>query len=181
MSTKTMIYDDIETALNTILKGTVKDIQHIAIWNNQLANDPQERSYNTPAVFIDFGEILWEESKIAGTNAGALSATGQTEEQEGIMIFTLHQVFKTLKNETLSFTETEAIVQKIYYVIQNLQGANKSVYNPCIRIAERTDPDHDGIIDYTADFSMRVAQCGQSINSTEVDTGIIDIEIEAIT
>lgn len=180
MSAKLDIYNDIDTALKGITTNNVRDIKHVAIWNNQIFNEAREKAYNFPAVFVEFTEMLWE-TRLAGSNAGAIASTGQTEEQNGNITVILHVVFSTLKDETYSFPDVDAILDKVYFAIQNLQGANSDSYSPLLRVAERQDIDHDRVIDWQVDFNIqRVVQEGQNNKYTEIGGGLLDLEVEPL-
>lgn len=50
-----IIYNAISAAL-----ANVQGIAHVGLWNNQLAYIEEEQPFDTPAVFIEFGQIDWK-------------------------------------------------------------------------------------------------------------------------
>jgi len=182
MSAKLLIYDDIETALKTLTTDSQPDINTIEIWNNQPLNEKQERSVNYPAVYVQFNQTTWNRTHVAGSNAGASGATGQTEEQQGSLTITLHQVFSKLELTTQAFKDNDIIIDKIYFVIQNLQGSNLTNYTPLLRVSDEQDIDHERVIDEQVTFLVNsIVQPGQGINFVQVSGGTIDVSTIPIT
>lgn len=180
MSAKVDVYNDIVTALEALVTDTVRDIKTVGFWNNQFTNEGVERSFNFPAVFIEFQETQWIQSSHAGANAGAANATGDTEEQKGNTVIILHIGFSELKNETRSFPVIDVIIEKVYFAIQNLQGANELSYSVLLRSAERQDNNHDRVIDWQMDFTSLLSQFGQNVGFTEVTGGVIELETQPL-
>ena len=167
MSVKLDIFNDIVTAI-----GTIPEIHTVELWNSQLENLKEEIPFNFPAVFIEFADIPWTETKLKPSSLG--SQGNVTKEQNGdTALITLHIAFSQLEDETVSFPLIDPIIDKVYFKIQGLTKEDK--YKPLLRVAERQDTDHERVIDWQMDFNTLIFQCG------ELDTDVKKIDADTIS
>jgi len=160
MSVKLDIFNDIVTAVEAIVDiNSVKVINTVELWNSQLENEDDEKPFNYPAVFIEFGEIPWTSTN---QQPSALGSQGNvTKEQKGEdSLIIIHIAFSQLEDETVSFPIIDAVIDEVYFAIQGLFVDQK--YSPILRVAERQDTDHDRVIDWQMDFVTTMFQCGQA-------------------
>lgn len=171
---KLAIYNDIKTALEAIKVANNPVIEHIGLWNDQFDNEEREFAFNFPALFIEFGTIRWDISSQKPPRAGA---TGNVQkEQKGDKdepsIITLHIGFWQLEDPDASFEIIAPIIDKVYFALQFLTG---DFYQPLLRIEERQDVDHEGVIDWQMDFQTTLQQAG------EADSSLTEIAADDLT
>ena len=184
MSAKLDIFNDIVTAVEAILDNGVRVINTVELWNSQLENESDEKPFNFPAVFIEFGEIPWTSTNQKPSTLGTQGNVNKEQKGGGALI-TLHIAFSQIEDETVSFPIISPIIDKVYFAIQGLTG---EFYKPLLRVAERQDTDHDRVIDWQMDFSALIFQCGEKdADLTEIPGGtitpkiIIDLDIDVTT
>jgi len=166
------IYNDLVSQIEAIVDADGKRvINKVGFWNNQFGNEAVETSFNYPAVFIEFSTIEWD----LKMNAGGFN-TDVSEEQSGLpSVVTLHIGHSHLEDTDISFPLLYAINQQVYFAVQN---SVTSLYGPMLRTSERTDTNHDRVLDWQMDFRVTFAQTGQSINKTEIASDTIAIVLE---
>ena len=170
MSVKLDIFNDIVTAIKTI-----PEIETVELWNSQLENESEEKPFNFPAVFIEFGEIPWTSTNQQPSTLGAQGNVAKEQKGDGALI-TLHIAFSQLENQTISFLIIDPIIEKVYFKIQGLTG---EFYKPLLRVAERQDTDHDRVIDWQMDFNVLMLQCGElDTTLTQIPGGTVDLEVD---
>ena len=173
MSAKLDIFNDIVTAVEAITDNGVRIINTVELWNSQLDNLKAEIPFNFPAVFIEFGEVIWT------TNQKPPSIGPQGDvigEQKGTnSLVTLHMAFSELDDETVSFPIISPKIDKIYFAVQRLSG---EFYSELLRVAERQDIDHERVIDFQMDFLTTIFQCGEKDSSlTQIPGGTVDLDL----
>lgn len=174
MSAKLDIFNDIVTAVKAIVDiNGVRIINTVELWNSQLENLKEEIPFNFPAVFVEFGEVIWT------TNQKPPSLGSQGDivgEQKGIdSLVIIHIAFDPLDDETVSFPIISPKIDKVYFAVQRLSG---DFYSELLRVGERQDIDHDRVIDFQMDFLTTLFQCGEKDKSvTEIPGSTIDLTL----
>ncbi len=174
MSAKLDIFNDIVTKIESIVDtDNIRVINTVELWNSQLENEEEEVPFNFPAVFIEFGEVVWT------TNQKPPSIGPQSDivgEQKGInSLITIHIAFSQLDDETVSFPIISPKIDKVYFAIQRLSG---EFYSELLRVAERQDIDHERVIDFQMDFLTTIFQCGEKDTSViEIPGGTVDLDL----
>ena len=169
MSVKLNIFNDIVTAIKTI-----PEIETVELWNSQLENESEEKPFNFPAVFIEFGEIPWTTTNQQPSALGTQGNVTKEQKGDGALI-TLHIAFSQLENQTISFPIIDPIIEKVYFKIQGLTG---EFYKPLLRVAERQDTDHERVIDWQMDFRSLIFQCGELDSTlTKIPGGTVGVDV----
>lgn len=137
-------------AIQTRIGEAVREINHIAKWNNQTNDESNELPFDFPAVFIGFSSITWNEAATTPYNTN-LAANQQTAD----VTITLYCAFWYKDEETQSFEVYEPIVNKIYEAVNGLQSAN---FTPLNRVSEREDNNHGPVIVWEIDFTTRLTE-----------------------
>jgi len=165
------MFNDIVTAVEAIVDANGKRVVNtVDIWNNQFDNEAIETSFNYPAVLIEFSELEW--SPLAAAGGYNTDATEEQRSKECVMV--LHIGHSHLEHAGTSFSAMHAVNQAVYFAVQNM---NTSLYGPLLRIRERQDTNHGRVIDWQMDFRFTLAQTGQSVNKTEIESGVVQIII----
>lgn len=124
------------TQLKTTLSA-ISGIKHVALWNNQYANESQENAFLYPCVFIQFTPTEFRD------------LTKKVQQQDCTV--TLHIGFESYKDED---TDILTLKQTIYAAIHGLQiGLDNS---KLLRVDERQNFDHSNIQDYEIDFKTTI-------------------------
>lgn len=174
MSVKLDIFNDIVTSVEAIVDiNSIRVINTVELWNNQIEKETEEIPVNYPAVYIEFGEIPWTSTNQPPSTLGPRGDV--TKEQKGInSLITIHIALSQLEDETDSFPIIDAIIDTVYFAIQGLFKNEK--YSSLLRIAERQDIDHGRIIDWQMDFLTTLFQCGQADDTLiKIDGGTITL------
>jgi len=164
------VYNGVKTRLSTI--SSVKTVE---LFNSQYNNEARERVTAYPALFIEFQEVVWAmSSHRAGRNVKKTVDIGNlTHQQKGNMTIVIHIVYQTLKTETDSFAEIDAIVTDVYRALANLE-----ITDDCTglqRASDEQDTDHDGVVVWKTTFTLDVEEKAWN------DTNIVDANIESET
>ena len=152
MRVKLNIFNDIVTGIKNIT-----EIWTVELWNSQLENESEEKPFNCPAVFIEFGEIPWTSTNQQPSTLGEKGNVAKEQKGDGTLI-TLHIALSQLEDETVSFPLLSPIIDKVYFAIQGLTG---EFYKPLLRVAERQDTDHERVIHWQLDFIHLIIQFGE--------------------
>lgn len=131
----------------------------VRLWNNQLNNEARESSFLWPAVFIEFSDIDWED-----THEGV---------QEGDVEVTLHQVYKTLKDEDLALFD---YVCEVHAAVQGFDGEHFTALG---RTEGKQDTNHDGAIDWQTKYDTRVSDGGGYRHNTSPVATITSLVVNA--
>jgi len=163
------VYNGVKTQLSTI--SSVKTVE---LFNSQYNNEIRERVTRYPATLIEFQEVVWAmSSHRAGRNVRKTVDIGNlTHQQKGKMILVIHIVYQTLKTETDSFTEIDAIVTDVYRALANLEITDCTGLQ---RASDEQDADHDGVVVWKTTFTLDVEEKAWN------DTNIVDANIESET
>lgn len=165
MSILKSVYTDIKTAL-----GGITELQHVAIWNNQVNNEEQEDAYNFPAAFIEFSQITWEFMQFNEMLGNT------TPSQKGALVVTLYVAFHELRDETESFTDCLDLVYLIYRTLNGIEGTN---YTPFVRVSERQDTNHDNVLVWQMDFASTIYETNEEdVLVDATDGGETDIALD---
>jgi hypothetical protein len=146
MGAKLELYKSIQTRIGE----AVREINHVAKWNNQTNDEPNELPFDYPAVFIGFSSITWNEPATTPYNTNLAANQQQAE-----VTITLYCAFWYKDEETQSFELYEPIVNKIYEAVNGLQSDN---FTPLNRVAEREDNNHGPVIVWEIDFTTRLTE-----------------------
>lgn len=169
MSSKLVLFN----AIVAKIQADVKEVKTIKLWNSQLDNEPTEKAFNFPGLFVEFGEILWT----THLNPPRIGSEGniQSEQKSDPSIVILHCAFSHLENETISFPKIDPILEKIFFA---MQGLADPCFTPLKREGERQDTDHNRVIDWQMDFSTSFIQAGEPDPDLEqIDAGTLEIDI----
>lgn len=162
------IYTDVVAKLQ--LLKTAKVIKHIAVWNNQISNEGKEDAFNFPAVFLEFSEVTWLETKFVGIQ------TNVSPQQKGVTILTVRIAYHSLKDETEIFTNVLDLIDAVRIALNGTEGTN---YSPLLRSAERHDINHDNVSVWEIDFTCAISEGGESQELIDVtEGGTVDITLE---
>lgn len=55
-----MIRRDIVAHLSQVLQDEVPEVKHVDLWNHNVEFIEQETPWERPAVFVEFGEVVWD-------------------------------------------------------------------------------------------------------------------------
>ena len=174
MSVKLDIFNDIVTQVEAIVDiNSIRIINTVELWNNQIENEAEEISINYPAVYIEFGEIPWTSTNQQPSTLGPQGNV--TKEQKGVgALVMIHIAHSQLDDETVSFPIIDAVNDTVYFAIQGLFKNEK--YSPLLRITELQDVDHGRVIDWQMGFLTTMFQCGQADDTLiKIDGGTITL------
>ena len=140
------IYHLLKSFLLSIKDDEEKSIiQHVDVWNNQLAFVEEEQPFSTPAVFVEFAPIHWKSQM-----RGVLDA----EVDIALHIVTDSRVGK-LDDALEAF---DLIDNKIPPVLARVQTAPTYSIGSFTRISSTSDHDHDELQDNTEVYRVHVQQ-----------------------
>jgi len=160
-------------AIEAAIKDNVPDVKEFDIWNSQFEHMQEEKQFNFPSIFVEFGGLTWEtQAKNPARQSAGVGNVGK-EQKAGNAIITLHCGFFELSDVKVSFPVIDALIEEIYFAVQGISGAN---FTSLQRIEERQDTEHDMIIDWQQDFRSGLTQCGQ-INENLVDAGALTVDV----
>ena len=137
-------------AIQARIADSVREVNHIAKWNNQTNDEANELPFDFPAVFIGFSSIAWTESAATPYNTN-LAANQQTAN----VTITLYCAFWHKDEETQSFEVYEPILNNIY---QSVSGLQADFFTPLQRVAEREDNNHGPVIVWEIDFTTKLTE-----------------------
>lgn len=171
------VYNGIKSKLST----DVTSVYTFELFNSQYDNEPTERVTKYPAIFIEFTDINWlQSSHRAARNIKKTVDIGNlTHQQKGSMTICIHIAYKTLKNETDSFTEIDAIVTSVYQSLSNYEIEDCTGLQ---RVRDEQDPNHDGVVVWKTYFTTSVEdKAFHDTNIVEAITehgGAIDLDLD---
>jgi hypothetical protein len=171
MGVKLTIYNDIKARI----EATVTEINTVKKFNNQFTNEDRENPVQYPVAYIGFSSMEWIKP---ATRTSMLNTLQQ--QQGGRMVVTIYLGFSHLEDEEDSFPIYEPIIQKVWQYLQGWSGTNIE-YGALVRIAEREDNNHDGVIVWEIDFEVGVNDCGNTDTTLElVDPVTLDLSGQLI-
>jgi len=171
MSVKLQVFNAIEKAI----KDKVPDVLTFGLWNNQFEHMNEEKQFNFPCVFVEFGGLTWVPQVPNGRRQALGTGNVGKEQKADSAIITLHCGFFRLDDVDVSFPKIDPIIEKIYFAVQGL-GFDENNFGSLIRIEERHDTDHDMIIDWQQDFRCLMQQGGQA-DEDLVDAGALTLDV----
>lgn len=130
------LYQDLKARI----LAQVPECKTVALWNNQINNhigtDNRENPWRWPAVFIEFSDIDWDD-------------IGEGVQQSDVEI-TLHQAYKTLKDEDPDLFQ---FVCKVHVAVN---GYTEPEFTALNRLEETQDVNHDNVIDWQTVYKTKV-------------------------
>ncbi len=144
MNLRKQVYLDIVTQLKTHAATTGK-IVWFDLWNNQVERFSGENPFPFPAVFIDFGTIVWFEDN-GGWQRGDCT----------IKVIVLQEDFAESYDESTSAGTALRLLdlpELIFQALQNFAGTN---FNRLVRVQDEADVDHDHVRVDTVSFNCTV-------------------------
>lgn len=147
-----IIFESIRTALTAI-----PEIKMVELWNNQLAYAEEEQPFNTPAVFIEFGTISWNQLPL-----GAREAT---------IDVMLHVVTDSRVSSWSDVIDTFDLIDKIHSSLHGLHelAEDGSVMDTLTCSRSITDHDFDELQDNVEVYQCHVTK--KSLNKLHVISG----------
>lgn len=132
---RSKIYHVLESALLSIKDDEGNSIiQHVSVWNNQLAFAEEEQPFYTPAVFIEFSPINWK-----AQTRGVIDAE---------VDIALHFVTDSRMGKWSDSLEAFDLIDQVPSVLARLQNAGeKFTISPFTRISSTSDHDFDELQD----------------------------------
>lgn len=167
-SSKTILFNDIKSRLLNDVPGANNEnlIKTSALWNEQLNEEVEklEHAFNFPAVFIEFGDVVWID-KTDGL-------------QEGQLLITLHQGFHVLEDEKITVLDD---IDLIYRALQGfVNPLNPGCYSKLKRVAERQPLNFGNVQDWEVDFMTTVTDTSGLRKNKLIPTGApIDLELNS--
>lgn len=143
---RSQIYHLLESFLLSIKDAEEQSIiQHIDVWNNQLAFAEEEQPFSTPAVFVEFAPISWKSQ-----TRGVLDAE---------VDITLHIVTDSRVGKWKDSLQVFDIIDKIPPVLARIRKiAPTYSIGSFTRISSTSDHDHDELQDNTEVYRVHVQQ-----------------------
>ena len=139
-----------QLAVFNSLKSTleaISGVQHVALWNNQIANENVETPFLYPAIFIQFTNDNFQELS------------------KGIQLFdsviTLHICFESYETDD---TAILTLKETVYRAVHKKTQTNTN--SPMYRIAERENYDHNNIQVYEQDYRTTIKDFGADQRAT---------------
>lgn len=120
-------------------------VEHISLWNDNIANLEDENGYTFPAVFVEFEPLHWKQ----GTQ-GSKSATARIN---------LHIVIESLADpSTGSQYQDEAlqVFDTVDNIVDTISGLAGSGFNAMQHIGTTHDHNHDRIQHHIETFTCEV-------------------------
>lgn len=124
------------------LEAKVPAIKFIAMWNNQLSdtNDGKTYSFLMPAVFIEF---------ITPTQIGSIGNNVQIYEPLEVKLHILHEQYDAMDGTMDVNLDVFTFKQDVFKAMQLFQGSKTSVFD---RQSEDQDYDHTNIYHYIQSY-----------------------------
>lgn len=148
----------------------IPEIKHFDLWNNQIYNEQTEISFNTPAVFLDFSQILWN------TSIGQQQISNVLYNQKGDIMITLWLVFNSLSTYLKTFANVISPVRDLLLAKFNLQEVLG--IGTLVRVSEEFDNNHDAVSYWKITFNLSITE---TLTDTELQeiTANLDLNITA--
>ena len=150
---------NIWTAIKNKIEADVTSVKTVELWNQQIS-DTNEQAFAYPALFVEFTEVDWNQTRLQPTRNDSKAGA----EQRGDAIISIHICFEEYRNVNDSFVVINTILDDVYYALQGLQATD---CQPMLRTSERQDVDHDNVIHWVFDFKLGMAERGLDM----VDSG----------
>ncbi len=115
-----LIYTDLKSRIETL-----SQIKTVGLFNNQFANENQEKPFAYPAVFIEFSDILFE------------------TENQGIKKIKLETTLHVGQRQLVEDLELFDIIQAVSAVVD---GYTPDYSTPYVKVREVHDVDHDNVL-----------------------------------
>jgi hypothetical protein len=125
-----LIYTDLKSRIETLTQ-----IKTVGLFNNQFANENQEKPFVYPAVFIEFSDITFE------------------TENQGIKKIKLETTLHVGMRQLVEDLELFDIVQAVSAVVD---GYTPDYSTPYIKVREVHDVDHDNVLVWNIVFVSTV-------------------------
>lgn len=136
-----LLYNTIKEALSVIGDGSV--IRHIDRWNNQLLLAEEEQPFLTPAIFIEFGPIVWR-----GLTNGV---------REAEVEIVLHIVTDSRGGRWSDSIEVFELLDEVHAALHGLHAIeDKRTMDSLVHIQSITDSDFDELEDNRETYSCHV-------------------------
>jgi phage gp37-like protein len=170
MSVIADVYNGLVTRLSS-----VTGVNTVELFNSQYDNEQRERVTKYPAVYIEFSNISWQMSShmVARNIKKTVDIGNLTQQQKGNMEITIHLAYKSLKNESDSFAEIDAIRHNIYKSLSNYMITTETT--GLQRQSDIQDPNHDGVVVWKTIYTLSVEEKAWN------DTGIVEANAETET
>ena len=143
---RSKIYHVLESALLSLKGDEGKSIiQHVDVWNNQVAFSEEEQPFYTPAVFIEFSQINWKSQ-----SRGVIDAE---------VDIALHFVTDSRVGNWSDTLEVFDLIDQVPSVLAQTQdaGDNFSIA-PFTRISSTSDHDFDELQDNIEVYRTHIQQ-----------------------
>lgn len=122
-------------------------IKHVALWNNQLANERQENPFLYPAIFIEF------------TNDNFNGLTNGVQQWD--LLVTLHLCFESYKDEDINILDLK---EQVFAAIHKKQYTNFA--SQMLRIDDEENFDHPNVQDYMQIYKTTIKDFGGDKRAT---------------
>ena len=132
------LYQDLSAAILSIVDDNNNPVfRHIDLWNQQVEYIEKEQPFDTPALFIEFSTIDWQQQLQAA--------------QDAPIEITIHIVTRDLANSAHYFASDGAqqlshlaLPNILFAAIHNTHGTN---YGPLVRVRSIPNHNHEHFID----------------------------------
>lgn len=151
-----VIFNELKTQL-----AAIAGIKHVALWNNQIDNEPKEAAFGYPCLFIQF------------TNDNFVDLANGVQQFDSVI--TLHLGFESYLDEDASILTLKDLV---YATVHKTQSATTT--SELLRVGEEQNFDHSNVQLYEIEFKTTIKDFGadtRPTNSQSVNTLATDITI----
>lgn len=134
-----------KTIYQTIKEALPEAVQHVDLWNNQVAMAEEEQAFNTPAVFIEFDTIAW------------LPLPHRAREAE--VTIHLHIVTDTREGHWEDTIERLTLSEEINHALHRLNTNNgKHIVDSLTLVSSVTDHDFDELANDVDTYKCHVTK-----------------------
>ncbi len=155
------LYLDIKDAIKSIVDGRGNPVfKHFDLWNQQVEFIEQETPFETPAIFIEFGDIHWR--------------TLGLKKQDAETQVSIHIVTEWFAN-TADYVQTRTAANALEFlrlpdvVVHKMQNhASSIIGNTYMRIISRTNHNHERYVDSVEVFKCNIIDTSAIANYIEV-------------
>jgi len=148
-----LIYTDLKSRIETL-----SQIKTVGLFNNQFANENQEKPFIYPAVFIEFSDIVFE------------------SENQGIKKIKLETTLHVGMRQLVEDLELFDIVQAVSAIVD---GYTTDYSTPFIKVREVHDVDHDNVLVWNIIFTTTVTDENSSRFNNLITTTPTMIEVNS--
>jgi len=160
-SIELILFEKIKTAIEE-----VTEIKDVVAWNEQSAQELNERPYLYPYVGIEI-QTSWDPAEAANDDYYLTQP-----QKNAVSTVTLHIIFVTLADETVSFIRDKAICHEVHRAVNCLEyAAGDGKFTSLDLTQTEMNTDHGRVYDYTYTYTSYVTECGveETKESVEVD------------